>query len=192
MSVREEILTYFKTRRSTPKQFLREPAPSEKELEEILTIASRVPDHGKLSPWRFIIYQGKAREKVGENLANILKEREPNIDKERLEIEKKQFFPAPITIAVIFSPKENGKIPIKEQLLSAGAAALNILHAANILGYGAHWVSRWFAYDEQASKMLGAREGEQFIAFIHIGTAEKKVEDRPRPKLEQIISYWQG
>ncbi len=192
MSVREEILTYFKTRRSTPKQFLREPAPSKKELAEILTIASRVPDHGKLSPWRFIIYQGEAREKVGENLANILKEREPNIDKERLKAEKEQFLPAPITIAVIFSPKESKKIPIQEQLLSAGATALNILHAANILGYGAHWVSRWFAYDEQASKMLGANEGERFIAFIHIGTAEKKVEDRPRPKLEQIISYWQG
>ncbi len=190
MSSNLQLLNYLKTRRSVPLPFLKEPGPSKSELEEILKVGMRVPDHAKLSPWRIIIYSGKAREQVGDRLAKIAKANYPDIDEEKLEVERNQFLPAPITIGVLSSPIAHFKVAKIEQLLSAGAVALNIIHAANLLGYGTHWVTRWFSQDKEAAKMLGAKQGEQFIAFIHIGTPTKKLEERERPKIEDIVTYW--
>jgi len=186
-----ETINYLKTRRSVPLPFLCEPAPSEKELEEILTIATRVPDHAKLVPWRLVVYKGEARQKIGENLAEMAKAKNPDIDEEAYQAEKKQFLPAPITIGVISKPIEHFKVLSIEQLLSAGAVALNLVHGANAFGYGAHWVTRWFAHDKKAAKMLGANEGEQFVAFVHIGTPSRRLEERDRPMLKDVVSEWQ-
>jgi len=172
--------------------FLSEPGPDAAERDQMLTIATRVPDHGKLSPWRLITYSGAAREHVGEKLAALVKAREPEADAARLDIERRQFLPAPLTVGVLSTAGPHPKIPEFEQLLSAGNVAFNLVHAANALGFGAHWVTRWFAYDAEAAQMLGAGEGERFVGFVHIGTPTARLEDRDRPKLEEIVTVWEG
>lgn len=192
MAVLPEVQDYLKTRRSVTLPFLIEPGPDKAQLDEILTIGVRVPDHGKLSPWRLIIIAGDDRAKAGERLAEIRKSQKPDTEEAALEAERKQFLPAPVTIGVLSSPKSHPKVPELEQLLSAGAVAMNLVHGANALGFGAHWVTRWFAFDPEATTMLGAKEGEQFVGFIHIGTAETRLEDRDRPNLGDVVQNWEG
>ena len=128
----------------------------------------------------------------GELLAAIALANRPGLDAAGLDIERRQFLPAPLTIGVIFSPKPNPKAPEIEQLLSAGAVCLNLCHAAFAHGYAASWVTRWFAFDPAAQAALGARAGERFVGFVHIGTPTTVLEDRDRPKLEDIVSQWQA
>ena len=192
MSVIPQVRDYLKTRRSVTLPFLAEPGPDTNELEELLTIATRVPDHGKLAPWRLVTYSGEARQIAGERLAAIKKRRNPDIEDAALETERNQFLPAPITVGVISAPVDHPKIPEFEQLISAGCVALNLVHGANALGFGAHWVTRWFAYDDEASAMLGATDTEKFVAFVHIGTAQTRLEERDRPQLETVVSAWAG
>jgi nitroreductase len=188
MPVNSAMLDYLKTRRSVGIGFLQEPGPSAFELEQILTIGTRVPDHGKLTPWRLVIWQGDARAKAGEKLAEIAKRRNPNVDEAALEQDRRHFLPAPLTIGVISAPK-NGK-PEFEQLLSAANVCFNLQHAAFALGYAATWMTRWVAFDAEAHQVLGAKGGERFVGFIHIGTPTMKPEDRPRPPLDSVVSYW--
>jgi nitroreductase len=190
MSVNSALLDYLKTRRSVGIGFLKEPGPSASELEQILSIGTRVPDHGKLTPWRLVVWQGDARVKAGEKLAEIAKQRNPMIDEPSLEAERRHFLPAPLTIGVISAPK-NGK-PELEQLLSAGNVCFNLQHAAFALGFAATWMTRWVAFDAEGQQALGAKGGERFVGFVHIGTAAIKPEDRPRPPLGNVVSYWQG
>jgi len=187
-----KLRDYLATRRSVILPFLREPGPDKAELEEILTLGVRVPDHGKLTPWRLITYQGAARQKAGERLAMIAKANNPGLSEKEEAAERKRFLPAPLTIGVLSSPVDHPKIRSFEQLLSAGAVAFNIVHGANALGFATHWVTRWFAYDPVASRMLGAKDGEQFVGFIHIGTPSRRLEERDRPKLAHIVSQWEG
>lgn len=188
LALRDHLLS----RRSVGIAFLREPGPSEDELNTLLTIATRVPDHGKMTPWRLVIISGDARREAGEKLAEIAARKNPAMDEASLEAERNRFLPAPLTIGVISAPRENPKAPEIEQVLSAGNVAFNLLHGAHALGYGASWVTRWFAFDDEAASMLGAREGERFVAFVHIGTPSAAIEDRPRPALEDVVSYWKA
>ncbi|MEP7241177.1 MAG: nitroreductase [Devosia sp.] len=192
MPANAALLGYLKTRRSVGIGFLKDPGPSAAELEEILTIGTRVPDHGKLTPWRLVVIDGDARLRAGEKLAEIAKRNAPDIDAASLDIERRQFLPAPVSIGVIFSPKPLPKAPEIEQLLSAGAVAFNLLHAAFALGYAASWVTRWYAFDTAAQQMLGARGGERFVGFVHIGTPTAVIEDRVRPDLSRIVSRFEG
>lgn len=192
MAKEQALIDYFLTRRSVTLPFLAEPAPDAAELETMLTIAARVPDHGKLAPWRMITYSGDQRVAVGERLAEIAKANNPNISDEQLEVERTQFLPAPLTIGVVSTASIHPKIPEFEQLISAGCVAFNLVHAAFALGYGAHWVTRWFAYDDEAATMLGAKEGERFVGFVHIGTPQTRLEDRDRPAIADIVSKWNG
>lgn len=187
-----EVQKYLKTRRSVTMPFLAEPGPDTAQLDEILTIGTRVPDHGKLSPWRLVIYKGDDRAKVGERLAEIQKKRHPDSDDAAFDAERQQFLPAPLTIGVLSCPKAHPKVPELEQLLSASCVAFNLVHGANALGFGAHWVTRWFTFDEEAATMLGAKEGEKFVGFVHIGTAQTQLEDRDRPALSSIVQNWEG
>lgn len=186
------LIDYLKTRRSVGIAFLGEPGPTPAELEEILTIGMRVPDHGKFAPWRLVIIEGEARARAGERLAEIARSNRPELDEASLDIERRQFLPAPLTIGVILSPKPNPKAPEMEQLLSAGNVCLNLCHAAFAFGYGASWVTRWFGFDTAAQTMLGARGGERFVGFVHIGTPTLSPEDRERPRLDDVVSRWQG
>lgn len=190
MSRNEALVNYFKTRRSVGMAFLSEPGPSPSEIDEILTIGTRVPDHGKFAPWRLVLIEGEARRQAGERLAGIVRRNRPDIDEASLEIERRQFLPAPLTIGVIFSPRPNTKAPELEQLLSAGNVCFNLLNAAFALGYAATWVTRWFGLDPAAQEMLGAKGGERFVGFVHIGTATVKPEDRERPALADVVSRW--
>lgn len=181
---------YLLSRRSVTMPFLQAPGPEGTELDELLTIATRVPDHGKLTPWRLVVYRGDARITIGEKLSELFAKRYPDASSEMVAEEKKCFLPAPLTIGVLASPKEHPKVPEMEQVLSAGCVAFNLVHGANALGYGAHWVTRWFAFDPDASAFLGANEGEKFVAFVHIGTPETKLEDRDRPTLDDVVTVW--
>lgn len=190
MPANAALRDYLLTRRSVGIAFLREPGPTPAELEQILTIGTRVPDHGKITPWRLVVIEGEARRQAGEKLAEIAARNNPGLDEASLEIERGRFLPAPVTIGVISSPKEHPKVPEFEQLLSAGNVAFNLLHAAHALGFGASWVTRWYAFDAEATAMLGARDGERFVGFVHIGTAATAIEDRPRPALGDVVSHW--
>lgn len=183
---------YLMNRRSVGQAFLREPGPSAEELEQILTIGLRVPDHGKLNPWRLVLYTGDDRALIGQKLEQLAKARNPAMDEAELERERLRFLPPPLTIGVLSAPKPHPTVPEWEQFLSAGNVALNLVHAAFALGYGANWVSRWYSMDEEAARMLGARDGERFVAFVQIGTPAAVIEDRPRPKLEEFVTRWQS
>jgi len=192
MTVNAALRDYLKTRRSVGMAFLKNPGPDADELREILIIGTRVPDHGKLAPWRLILIEGDDRIKAGERLAEIARRNNPALDEAGLDMERRQFLPAPLTIGVIFSPKQSTKAPELEQLLSAGSVCFNLVNAAFALGYGACWVTRWFCFDTAAQQMLGARGGERFVGFVHIGTPAINPDDRERPMLEDIVSRWQG
>ena len=192
MPVNAVLRDYLKTRRSVGIGFLKDPGPTPEELQEILTIGTRVPDHGKFVPWRLVVIQGDARLAAGEKLAAIRKARMPGIDEPSLEIERRQFLPAPVTIGVILSPRPNPKAPEMEQLLSAGNVCFNLSHAAFAMGYAASWTNKWYGFDPEAEQLLGARGGERFVGFIHIGTPTTVIEDRERPALEDVVTYWNG
>jgi len=178
------------TRRSTAAAFLDEPAPDESQLEEILTIASRVPDHGKLNPWRFIVFRGDARRVASEALAERFAELHPEADEKQLADERNRLVKAPLVVAVVSRAAPHVKIPEYEQLLSAGAAAMNLIHGAYALGFAANWVTGWIAYDEGAGRILGLRPEERIVAIVHIGTAAAPTADRERPPLADIVSEW--
>lgn len=192
MPANQALRDYLKTRRSVGIGFLKDPGPTPDELNEILMIGTRVPDHGKFEPWRLVVIAGDARAAAGEKLAAIRKARVPDIDAASLDIERKQFLPAPVTVGVILSPKPNPKAPEMEQLLSAGNVCFNLSHAAFALGYAASWTNRWYGFDTEAQQMLGARGGERFVGFIHIGTPTTVIEDRDRPDLSKVVTHWNG
>jgi nitroreductase len=187
-----EARDFLKTRRSISAAFLDEPAPTDAELAEILTIASRVPDHGKLTPWRFIVFRGDARCSAGEALARRYAELHPEADDKQLEEERSRLAKAPLVVAVVSRTAPHVKIPEFEQLLSAGAAAMNLIHGAHALGFAAQWVTGWIAFDEGASRILGLQPSERVVAVVHIGTATVPPVDRPRPPLAEIVSEWKA
>ena len=192
MPANPALLDYLKTRRSVGIGFLKDPGPTAAELDEIIRIGTRVPDHGKLAPWRLVVIEGDARAQIGERLAEIAKSNNPALDEASLDIERRQLLPAPLTIGVIFSHKPLAKAPEMEQLLSAGNVCFNLMHAAFALGYAASWVTRWFAFDPKAQQMLGAKGGERFVGFVHIGTPTAVIEDRDRPDIARLVTRWQG
>lgn len=192
MPVNQALLDYLRTRRSVGIGFLKDPGPTPAEVEEIIRIGMRVPDHGKLAPWRLVVIEGEARVQIGKKLAAIAKANNPALDEASLENERRQLLPAPLTIGVIFSHKPLAKAPEMEQLLSAGNVCFNLMHAAFAMGYAASWVTRWFAFDPKAQQMLGAKGGERFVGFIHIGTPTAVIEDRDRPDISKLVTRWQG
>ena len=186
------ILDHLLTRSSAPIQELKEPAPSDKEIETILTAASRVPDHGRLAPWRFILYRGEARQTVGEKLLELAEKREGPLPEGRRNQELTRFSRAPLVIGVISSPKENPKIPQWEMFLSGGAVAMNLVHAANALGYGTNWITNWYSDSEEGRAILGLAPHERVVGFVHIGTHEGQPFERPRPEVSDLYADWSG
>ncbi len=176
------------TRRSVPAALLAAPGPSADELRTLFTIASRVPDHGKLTPWRFIVLEGEGRAEAGRRMAGIVAARQPDISEARLEDERQRFTKAPLVVAVVGRAAEHVKIPVIEQIYSAGAVCLNLEIAAHAMGYAACWLTDWVAYDAEARAALGLADGETIAGFIHIGTPTIAPVDRPRPALEDVVS----
>jgi nitroreductase len=187
-----DALDLLRTRKSVSSSFLTAPGPDAAQLAEILTIASRVPDHGKLAPWRFIVFEGGAREQAGDALAALFREKNPEADDKKVEEERKRLAQAPLVVAVVSRAAPHVKIPEFEQLLAAGNAAMNLVLAAHALGFAAQWVTGWIAYDADAGRVLGLQPGERFVGFIHIGTSTVPYQDRPRPNLADVVTHWQS
>ena len=158
----------------------------------MIAAASRVPDHGRLAPWRFILYRGEARHRIGAMLAELAQRREGELPPARIEQEKARFARAPLVIGVIHSPKESAKIPQWEMLLSGGAAAMNLVHAANALGYGTNWITNWYSDDEEGRRLLGLSPQERVVGFVHIGTPQSEATERPRPDPASLVSDYSG
>ena len=183
-----DAIDLLKTRRSMKPREMTGPGPSPAELDTILTIGARVPDHGKLTPWRFIIFEGEARARAGDVIAKVFARKNPAAPVAEIEIEKRRLLEAPLVIAVVSFTKPHPKVPPWEQELSAGASAMNIVTAATALGYGANWLTGWFAFDRDVLEGLGLKPDEKLAGFIHIGTVTKPNEDRPRPALSEIVT----
>ena len=189
MSRLTDATTLLATRRSIPIPLLAEPAPAGDELDEILTIAARVPDHGKLAPWRFVLYRGAVSMAIGEALAALVQEREDEpIGEPRRRAETARFSRSPLVIGVVSTAAEHVKIPVWEQQLSGAAVAMNLVNAVHAKGYAANWVTEWVAYDEAAKAILGIAPHEKTIGFIHVGTPSEPPSERPRPALADIVT----
>lgn len=186
------VLEHLKARRSVSAAALREPGPDRETLRSLLTIAARVPDHKKLSPWRFIVLEGEARARFGQALAQLCGTNEPEASAVRLETEAGRFLRAPVVVAVISSPVEHPAAPEWEQILSVGAVCLNLLHAATASGFGAQWITEWYAYDPAVRATFGLKPQERFAGFVYIGTAREKPSERDRPDLDAITSFPDG
>jgi nitroreductase len=183
-----DAIELLKVRRSVKPREMTAPGPSPAELETILTIGARVPDHGKLTPWRFIVFEGDARLRAGEVIAKVFAQKNPQASAADIEAEKKRLTDAPLVIAVVSFIRPHPKVPAWEQELSAGASAMNIVTAATALGYGACWLTGWFAFDRDVLDGFGLKADEKLAGFVHIGTPSKPSEDRPRPALSEIVT----
>jgi nitroreductase len=185
-----DALQLLKTRRSVKPMELAAPGPSEAEIDTLLAIASRVPDHGKLTPWRFIVFAGDARLAAGSIIADAFAAKNANATPEQIDFEGKRLARAPLVIAVVSRAGTHVKIPEWEQQLSAGASAMSLVLAAHAMGYAASWITEWYAYDRGVLAALGVAENERIAGFVHIGTPAKPAEDRERPALGSIVTRY--
>jgi nitroreductase len=185
-----DALELLKTRRSIKPIELAGPAPSAAEIETLLTVASRVPDHGKLVPWRFIIFEGEARLAAGTAIEAAFRAKYPDAKPEQVEYEHKRLARAPLVIAVVSRAGPHVKIPEWEQVLSAGAAAMSLVLAAHALGYAANWITEWYAYDRRILDAIGLAGHERIAGFVHIGTPSRPPEERDRPQLASIVTHY--
>lgn len=190
MTATTSVLDLLAVRRSVPANALAEPGPSAAELERMLTIAARVPDHGKLAPWRFIVIENEARAALGGRLAALLASLDPDAPEKRVQAQAECFSQSALVVAVVSRAGPHVKIPEWEQQLSAGAVCMNLSIAANALGYGAQWLTGWAAYEPKARELIGLTPEERIAGFIHIGTPTERLTDRPRPDLADIVTRW--
>ncbi|MDQ6702833.1 MAG: nitroreductase [Pseudomonadota bacterium] len=183
-----DTIALLRARRSAPPAAMSGPGPTRQETEILLGLAARVPDHGKLAPWRFIVFEGEGRARAGAIVAEIYAKAHPGEDDRRVEAERKRFSLAPLVAGVISRAGPHLKVPEWEQILSAGAVCMNLMVAANALGYASIWLTGWYAYDRAVLARLGIAENERVAGFIHIGHADEPREDRPRPLLADIVT----
>jgi nitroreductase len=183
-----ETLAFLARRRSASAMALREPAPSDSELATLLRLATRVPDHGKLSPWRFVVLRGEGKQRFIAGLEAIAATR-PDADKLRAKLGKIKA--PPLTVAVI-SRATPAEIPEWEQRLSAAAVCMTLIVAAQAMGYGANWITDWYAYDEAAGRLLGLQPSELVAGYVHLGTSADVPLERVRPDVSTLVSEWNG
>ena len=184
-----DTIALLKTRRSAKVPMLAEPGPTPEALEALLALAARVPDHGKLAPWRFIVFSGEARTQAGAIIADIFAAAQPGADDRRLEIERRRFA-APLVVAIVSRAAPHAKVPEWEQLLSAGAVCMNLTVAATAMGFATCWLTEWYAYDRAVLARFGLRPDEKIAGFIHIGMAPGPREDRDRPVLADLVTHF--
>lgn len=184
----ETTLDLLARRRSAPPLTMTGPGPDANELDTLLALASRIPDHGKLAPWRFIVFEGEARARAGEIFARVFARKHPEAGEPQLDVERKRFQHAPLVIGVVSTAAPHPKIPEWEQTLSAGASCMNLAVAAAAMGYVSAWLTQWVAYDRDVLDALGVGASEKVAGFVHIGRPTTSVEDRPRPALGDIVT----
>ncbi len=182
-----ETLALLARRRSSKLLQLSEPAPSSEELDALIKLASRVPDHGKLGPWRFVVIEGEARERAGEALEKVIRN-DDGVDDARRDFVRNWFNRAPACVMVVSSPRPSPKVPEWEQQLSAGAVCFNLLISAHALGYGGCWLTEWPTFDERARAALGLTPEERIAGFVYLGTAAQGASERVRADVSSRVS----
>jgi len=186
------IIDFLLTRNSAPIPELKEPAPSDADIATMIAAASRVPDHGRLEPWRFILYRGEARVEIGRKLAALAEQREGSLPENRHNQELARFSRAPLVIGVVSVPKDNPKIPQWEMFLSGGMAAMNLMIAANALGYRTNMISNWYSDVAEGRALLGLAPQERVVGFVHIGSYHGPAPERPRPDPAKLYADYTG
>jgi nitroreductase len=185
-----DALTLLTTRRSVKPIELLGPPPTKAQIDTLLTVASRVPDHGKLTPWRFIVFEDDGRLRAGAAIAEVFVADHPEAKPDAIEFEKQRLARAPLVIGVVSRAAPHVKIPEWEQVLSAGAAAMNLVLAAHALGFAASWITEWYSYDRRVCAALGLDAHEKMAGFVHIGRPASPPDDRPRPQLADIVTRY--
>lgn len=188
---RSTPLSLLKTRRSGKPRELVAPGPSDAQLLEIVETAARTPDHGKLFPWRFVIVPDHARDALAAKLGAILQAEKADCGPRDVEAAEQFALQAPALVVVLSAPIQGHKIPLWEQELSAGAACMNLLHAAHAMGFAGGWLSGWAAYSDAVRDLFG-KEGERIAGFMFLGTPARPLEERPRPSVSEIVHFWQS
>ncbi|WP_063289523.1 MULTISPECIES: nitroreductase [unclassified Pseudovibrio] len=187
-----ELKSFLKTRRSHLAATLVHPGPNQAQISELLEMACRVPDHGKISPWRFIIYDNSQAAPIGLKLAEIAEKRQGSLGENTKAMELERFKRAPLVIGVLSSPNREHKVPVWEQELAVGAVCVSLLNACFSMGFAGQWLSEWYAFDDEAAAYLGARNGERFAGFIHIGSPSIVPSERPRPDVARLTEYFES
>ncbi len=187
----EAMIELLQTRRSNLAKVMNGPGPSSEELGDILEIAARVPDHRKLAPWRFIIFKGESRERIGQHLGRVFQTQNPEISDDRIMFERERFLRAPIVVGVVSSPVDCPRgTPEWEQRLSSAVVCYNMCLATQAHGYGAQWLTEWYAYDSEIQGELGLQKQEKIAGFIYMGTPQSPSVERARPKVENLITNY--
>jgi nitroreductase len=185
------FIDFLESRRSVPSRQLGEPGPTPEQIERLLAAAIRVPDHGKMTPWRLLLVRGRARARLGDALAEIHGRVDPGVPPAVVQKDRERFNFAPLIVAVIARVEpSHPKVPEQEQVLSAGYVAYNLLLGAQALGFGAQILTGWAAYDREVAALLGLGGKERIVAFVHIGTAREAAPERLRPALSDLVSEW--
>jgi nitroreductase len=184
------VLGLLKSRKSASAKTMTAPGPAPDQLATILACAVRVPDHGKLQPWRFIVFEGEARAAFGEAMRMRWQELHPDHGEQSLDMTAGLFMRAPTVLAVISTAADHPKIPVWEQQMSAGAVCMNVLLAATALGIGCQWNTGWMAYDAEMLKAMGLAPHEKVAGLIYLGTSAVPLEDRPRPDASSLLTRW--
>lgn len=186
------VIDFMLQRKSAPIDLMGGPGPTEDEIATLIRVASRVPDHGRLAPWRFILYRGDVRHEIGRKLAELAVKVEGPLPEGRLDKERTRFSRAPLVVGVVSIARDNPKIPQWEMFLSGGAAAMNLVIAANALGYGANWITNWYSGLAEGRALLGLRPDERVVGFVHIGTFAGEIPERPRADPASLVSDYAG
>jgi nitroreductase len=184
------VLAFLKSRKSASAKAMTGPGPSASQLQEMLDIAVRVPDHGKLAPWRFVLFEGDARGKAGRGFAGVWAKKNPGHGTDSLAFQAGLFMRAPVVLAVVSTAAAHAKIPVWEQQLSSAAVCYNIILAATAMGFAAQWQTDWVAYDSETKAIMGLSEREQVAGLIYIGQSTVPLEDRPRPDASALLMRW--
>jgi nitroreductase len=183
-----DTIKLLAARRSASPLLMHGPGPNAQELQTILALAARVPDHGKLAPWRFIVFEGEGQKRAGDILAEVFACREPEADAARVETERQRFARSPVMVAVVSRAAPHVKIPLWEQELSAGAVCMALTVAATALGFRTAWITGWCAYDREVLSRFGLAEHEKIAGYMYIGQIDGTVVDRARPDLAALIT----
>lgn len=187
---KSSVISFLKSRKSASAKAMGGTGPSAEQFVEILSIAVRVPDHGKLAPWRFILFEGQARSEIGAKFAARWAALNPTHGHEALAFQQWLFMRAPMVIAVVSTASAHAKIPVWEQQMSAAAVCFNMIMAAQALGFDAQWQSDWVAYDAEAGAAMGVKGQEKIAGIIYIGQSSVALEDRPRPDPISHLTRW--
>lgn len=185
-----DALELLRLRRSTTANMMTAPGPAPDELDCILEIATRVPDHRRVVPFRYVIFEGEARAAFGDVLAASFQQNNPQAETALIELERNRFLRAPIVVAVISSINPNHKTPEWEQVLTAGAVCQNMLIAASASGFAAQWLTEWYAFDAAVLAAIGLSSQERVAGFIYLGTASQDPKERPRPDAQTLVTRW--